>query len=324
MTKQHAKHAWVLLLLAGVSAPAMAQSNLLISGVVDQGVRHTSLASGGSLTEVSKNWDNRLGFTGTEDLGGGLKAFFGLEMGFSADTGTLNGNLGFDRYSRVGLSGSFGEFFLGRFYSPAHVGAAMVDPWGVEGPAGNFKYTNANAFANGNLGGVRMSNSVQYVSPTMGGFTLWLAAAPSEGGTTTGVNSSRTSGSLRYNSGPTTVTTAFDRADADNRFWLVNGSYDFGAFDVRLHYSASKLAGSSGKSWLAASNIPVTASNVLMVGYGKYDDKGPANADSSKFTVGAKHYLSKRTNLYLNVASESINGMPRRQSMSEVGITHSF
>jgi predicted porin len=307
-----------------MSAPAMAQSNVSISGVVDQGVRHTSLASGGSLTEVSKNWDNRLAFTGTEDMGGGLKAFFGLEMGFSANNGALNNNLAFDRYSRVGLTGSFGEFFLGRFYSPAHVAGAMADPWGVEGPAGNFKYVNANAFANDNLGGVRMSNSVQYVLPTMAGFTLWLAASPSQGGATTGVHSSRTSGSLKYSSGPITVTTAYDRADADNRFWLVNGLYDFRAFDVRLHYSASKLAGFSGSSWFAASNIPATASTVLMVGYGKYDDKSPANADSSKFTVGAKYYMSKRTNLYLNLGSESINGMPHRQNMSEVGITHFF
>ena len=41
-----------------------------------------------SLNQVRDN-ASRLGFRGTEDLGSGLKAAFGLEFGLSADTGTL-------------------------------------------------------------------------------------------------------------------------------------------------------------------------------------------------------------------------------------------
>ena len=39
---------------------------------------------------------SRLGFRGVEDLGGGLKASFWLEMGIAPDTGrsNTNGNLG--------------------------------------------------------------------------------------------------------------------------------------------------------------------------------------------------------------------------------------
>ena len=58
---------------------------------------------------------SKWGLKGTEDLGGGLRATYQLESGFSATDGSLSsGGRAFGRYSTVGLAGSWGEVKLGR------------------------------------------------------------------------------------------------------------------------------------------------------------------------------------------------------------------
>jgi hypothetical protein len=61
---------------------------------------------------------SRLGFRGSEDLGGGLKAIFTLETGVYVDTGTSGqGNRLFGRQAWVGLAGNWGQLTLGRNYN---------------------------------------------------------------------------------------------------------------------------------------------------------------------------------------------------------------
>ena len=77
--------------LAGViatcfAAPVLAQSNVTVYGILDAGIVHnkdgqTKIASG--IADGS-----RLGFKGTEDIGGGYKAIFNLEARIELDTGT--------------------------------------------------------------------------------------------------------------------------------------------------------------------------------------------------------------------------------------------
>jgi len=51
----------------------------------------------------------------SEDLGGGLRAVYQLENGFSVDDGTLGqGGRIFGRWAWAGLAGSWGEVRLGR------------------------------------------------------------------------------------------------------------------------------------------------------------------------------------------------------------------
>src|SRR5690606_39044941 len=111
-----------------VSAPAFAQSNVQIYGVVDAGVvsgkigdnKFNGVQSG--LLSAS-----RIGFRGTEDLGNGLKAKFTLEYGINVDNG---GAPNAPRQSWVGLEGGFGFIGLGRQYSPGHNYAGMLDVMG--------------------------------------------------------------------------------------------------------------------------------------------------------------------------------------------------
>src|SRR5438045_2531889 len=73
---------------------AGAQANVTLYGVIDvtaEVVKATGSSVPGkdvtSINKVSSNSSN-FGFTGNESLGNGLSAFFQIETGFNADTGT--------------------------------------------------------------------------------------------------------------------------------------------------------------------------------------------------------------------------------------------
>ncbi|MFL6709710.1 MAG: porin [Massilia sp.] len=68
------------------AAPVMAQSNVSIYGIADAGIMKQS---GQTLRVVSGIADgSRIGFKGSEDLGGGYKAIFNLEARVELDTGS--------------------------------------------------------------------------------------------------------------------------------------------------------------------------------------------------------------------------------------------
>jgi predicted porin len=108
-------------LLAAISAGSvMAQSSVTIYGLLDEGIVHTTNAdaAGHAITKMptlTGSFPSRIGFRGTEDLGGGLQAIFTLEAGLLMDTGGLSqGNRLFGRQASVGLKGDFGTVTIGR------------------------------------------------------------------------------------------------------------------------------------------------------------------------------------------------------------------
>ncbi|MDP2006698.1 MAG: porin [Rubrivivax sp.] len=126
----------------------------------------------GSTTKLRELRDNasRLGFRGVEDLGGGLRAMFGLEMGLSIDTGNLT-NPTF-RNSYVALRGGLGTVALGRLDSANPTGSPLYS-----------QVTALTHFAPNDAGATaisaamlnprnRTSNSIGYMSPTWSGINL--------------------------------------------------------------------------------------------------------------------------------------------------------
>ena len=124
---------------------------------------------------------SRLGFRGTEDLGGGLAASFWLEAPISNDDGAT-GVASFKRRSTVSLSGGFGEIRLGRDYTPTFWNDTVFDPFGTNGVGTNLINT-ANGYNTASLGAKdtggfggnpsydRASNSIGYfLPPNLGGF----------------------------------------------------------------------------------------------------------------------------------------------------------
>ncbi|WP_322107015.1 porin [Paraburkholderia sp. J41] len=103
----------------GIAVSAHAQSTVTLYGVVDAGFKWTSNAGGKNQFALTSgnNGSPRIGFSGAEDLGGGYKAIFTLENGYSTVNGTLqNGGLIFGRQAFVGVQAPYGTVTLGRQY----------------------------------------------------------------------------------------------------------------------------------------------------------------------------------------------------------------
>jgi predicted porin len=155
-------------------------------------------ASGGNVAALSTRnrvTDNPsfLGVRGTEDIGGGVKAFFQLETGFRPDQlGTSFAN----RNSGVGFQGGFGSVLLGRWDTPFKVATIAVDPWGDLTPGG----ITAAMSDRGNFDR-RDNNVFQYWSPNISGFQGRFSYSANEGKTAT-VNPSSLSFSATYTQGP--------------------------------------------------------------------------------------------------------------------------
>lgn len=197
-----------LAVLGAFAGVAHAQSSVTIYGIVDTGVVYQSkaaVAGGGTGSKFSLNsgviQGSRLGFKGTEDLGGGLSALFNLEIGFSNDTGGLQGsdaatgsNL-FRRKSVVGLAGGFGTVLLGRQTDFADTISSYTSVQDFGGWTGNVGHNLDR------LEGTRTNNSVSYTTNNIAGFTGNLLYGFGETAGQTSAGQSFGAG-LKYDNGP--------------------------------------------------------------------------------------------------------------------------
>jgi len=179
-----------LLALAAMGAfagAAHAQSSVSVYGIIDTGYLSTETKSN-AVTPVTAQQStlghdgalsgSRLGFRGTEDLGGGMRANFNIEMGINTTDDGMVANAS-NRNSFVGLSDSkLGEVRLGRF---ATLNKLINDSTVFGG--GSFNGTNGGATsgwgwaAQANGAGVsneRINNALHYISPTFSGANVQL------------------------------------------------------------------------------------------------------------------------------------------------------
>ncbi|AIY39979.1 Outer membrane porin protein 32 precursor; putative 3-hydroxyphenylpropionic acid porine [Collimonas arenae] len=162
----------LLLATAAISGVgyAQAQTSVTIYGTADAAIVYSSNQRGNSNTYMNSGNLNasKLGFMGSEDLGGGSKAIFTLEQGFSINTGAQSdATKAFNRQAFVGLSDArYGTFTLGRQYTPYWRYVGGLGPTGV--------LTGATGAHPGDLDGldttIRINNSLVYASPVISGF----------------------------------------------------------------------------------------------------------------------------------------------------------
>ncbi|MFM0619749.1 porin [Paraburkholderia nemoris] len=260
-----------LALAAGVCicTAAQAQSSVTLYGLIDNGISYVSnqkTSSGAGHSNVFASSANivgdRWGVTGAEDLGGGLKAIFKLEGGFSSQTGGLQqGGRLFGRQAWVGLSDtSYGALTIGRQYdsvvdylAPRSLAQSFVGGLGFSHPMDNDNFSDF----------FRLDNSVKYASIDYRGLKFGgLYAFSNHAGD---FNDNRAfSGGATYNTGPLTLSASFMQIDhpgdgaagaldgsstsGDATFhagrqqvWGVGVNYALGAATVGLVWSASHL-----------------------------------------------------------------------------------
>ena len=197
-----------LAVLGAFAGAAQAQSSVTIYGIVDTGVAYQSKAAtgtGGTGSKFSVNsgiiQGSRIGFKGAEDLGGGLNAVFNLEVGFSNDTGALQGsdastssNL-FRRKSVVGLAGGFGSVLVGRQTDYADTISVYTSVNDFGGWTGNVGHNLDR------LEGTRTNNSIAYTTNNLSGFTGNLLYGFGETAGQTSAGQAFGAG-LKYDNGP--------------------------------------------------------------------------------------------------------------------------
>jgi len=322
------KKTLVALAVLAVSSAAMAQSTVSLYGIADIFVGKTKdssaeMGSGG----VS---GSRLGFKGSEDLGGGLTATFNFEQAIDLTNGSTRFELTdplvstsgvpktFSRQANVGFSGGFGTVKLGRSYN------AIYDVFGASN-SGFDSILSANAIWLNQYNG-KADAQLYYATPAFAGFTAAVSTqlkGNAAGGKLTAFN-------LAYASGPIAVALGYekDEANGDQKGTLLNGSYDLGMAKLLASYyttdNTDGVAGAEVNSYQIGADVPLTSALVLSVGYASSKPKD--GQSDSGFGVAASYSLSKRTSIYGGVRAES-----RKSANGEadgdfyaLGVRHAF
>ncbi len=346
--------------LAMIAGTTQAQSSVSVYGIVDLNYNSTDRSTGAKATAQGADSlaTSRLGFRGTEDLGGGLKAEFQLETRLAPSTGNIGvtSNTGaagatFNRESWVGLSS-------------AKLGAIR---------AGLTDVTSAQAFdtavsqmadlgnTSGDIGADK-AQTVRYTTPTFNGVTAEVGY--SNGAATVNSTTDATSGTfamtgkitsaaIKYEQGnfglyagqsEAKITATYDRTDT-----FFGAKYDFGFASVGVAYRVLEAMDAAGGTDSAFGDLKQTVISVAaplpMLGAGvkahaAYHKTDSASgdrtvttasatalgvADSKKTTLALTKAFSKRTTGYAAYVNTNLDAAGEADTKATiVGILHSF
>lgn len=350
-----------LAVLGALSSAAHAQSNVTVYGVIDLSLNYTTNQDAGGHAVWSLGDSNagtgagdggqgamsgsRLGFKGEEDLGGGNKAVFKMESGFTANNGQSDqqGQL-FGRQVYAGLSNKdMGQLTFGRQYGIMTDMAFDFDPLGV----GNYVANEWEVF----LFGVRFDNTIWYKNQ-MG--PVQVNVQYSVGGQTGTTSHGSTFGaSVKYNQGPLGLGGAFQQStdtNANNLTALsLDGTYNFGPATVFLDYfhiktdagfkkapslSGGALANTSifinnlanttdrkDQLWTLGLAYNFTPATTLTLGFMDDQISQDVVGDGSMKSAYAllEYHLSKRTEVYLTADRSTVSGQAATSAASGGG-----
>lgn len=355
------KSIFMLAATAALTLPVIAseasKSSVTLYGIADAGYVRVSNVKGSSRQGIDSGWlqPSRLGFRGSEDIGGGLRAIFTLESGFNIDTGANASTTSFfNRQAFVGLaSNSLGTLTLGRQYtlifdnllplsgSPAFgFSGGAVDGLALPGSsAGRFDNT---------LGGTRIDNSIKYISPTVSGMQF---NAMTGFGEVAGAASAKQLWAIgaKYKQGPVYAGLSYQikkcpgqsgctAAQATDKIFAIGGSYDFGVAKISAIFSrennAKNVKNTDGDTAQFIVQVPVRKW-LLGAGYQQLNDRSSLNQDVGQYNFSVLNYLSKRTTVYGvfslqkvshgGIASMAMtNSDSNKQNVFALGIRHTF
>lgn len=290
---------------------------------------------------------SRIGFKGSEDLGGGLSAIWQVETSVNLDEG--GGAAGSGRNTFIGLaSKSMGTLTLGKQDTPLKLVGRSVDLFG-----------DTIADSRNVLGGgsdTRTDNTVMYVSPDFSGFSLAAAymTDPNVGSTAGPVTSTNAADredssaynlSAAYSNGPIYVGLGYGDGDAlENSgiddHWRVAGAFTMGDLKFVAQYDKinREAANSDFDAWMLGAQYKM-GNIVLKANYMDGNQDGTGTVDPKQWTVGADYLLSKRTTVYAlyangeNIAlgagagiNDQVGPEAGKEDISafSVGVVHSF
>jgi predicted porin len=316
--------------LGSVGCMAQAQTNIQIYGLVDTGYVKES----GSDVHMGSKGESRIGFKGSEDLGGGMKATFQLERRFNlfdgsnsvsvtpgnhstnntyqADDG-LHGRANGEDWkggANVGLSGKWGAVRFGRVSNVGTEFYNAIDPFG--------EYSIGDSFtgSGGWLYSEHLSNHTRYDSPSFSGFSFSAGFVPKADDRTFGTGTYGNDNNygwdigLKYENGPILLLATHSRLADSNKSdaWNLGAAYTVGPVTLSLGYQRTDaelayftmLGGNSSrqKEYVFGVKWIVGPGQVdFSYNYANYQERG-YDKDAQKLSAGYTYNLSKRTSLY--------------------------
>ncbi len=330
------KKSFMVLAVISASGGAAAQSSVSIYGTIDAGAGYIKSTGAGHMAGLvtGGNTTSRLGFRGTEDLGGGWAASFRLEGAVQNDTGggaTAATGFDFQRRSTVSLSSRFGELRMGRDFAAHFVNQYTFDVTGSRG-VGQME-TPGVSTAGANQNAFRVNNAVAYFLPgNLGGFYGHVQYAFGERPSSTaptanasGISNSAANAAtsksgnylgLRggYAGGPLNVSVSYGQQmdairtvgtsfyAANYRTANIGAAYDLGFIRPLAFFQREQMAGRGAipDFRFDTFNIGATAPfgpHTVRVQASYYEVKNTSR-EASKISAGYMYNLSKRTFLY--------------------------
>lgn len=325
--------------LAAVSGTAFAQSSVTLSGNIKGGLASTNYSGGvpGALTgsnTAMQDGSSRFIFSGTEDLGGGLKANFQIDNRFRMDDngGAPTSSPLATGNTWVGLSGGFGNVQMGKLDTHYCLGS---DTHGSRATALAASSCGLLGYVNGNSGNAAIANAsrsvnvIRYTSPNLSGFTLQGNYSTSFAGPDGAVGSASGGNAMHiqgiYAQGPLRGGLSFWQAKGEDQTASVARTgqrgttamidYNFGVATAGLTYDQStRRAAAANLDFVdttrTAWSIPVTvklgAGTALLTytraGNNKVGGATIDNTGATLVSVGYDYALSKRTSVGVSYA----------------------
>ncbi|UBM09155.1 porin [Cupriavidus metallidurans] len=321
--------------VALASTGAFAQSSVTMYGVADVGIEYLTHAGGDNSTVRMSSGNlsgSRWGLRGTEDLGGGLKGIFTLESGINIDTGSgADSSRMFNRQAFVGLQkDGIGTLTLGRQQTLLYDFGLNYDPMAI---ATRYSIIGQDgAFAS------RADNAIKYVG-TFGGVTASALYSFRYNGQEVPGQTNRGaeySAGLNYATGPLSVGAVYDQvrlgltagvADTGAKIQRASiaGTYAFGPAKVfgGWRWANQTMADNHVRSnlWWTGLGYQVTPA-LSLTGAVYYQAFHQTSADPWTLVASADYALSKRTDLYLNMAYAINKKDNDRGIVSVVGVSN--
>jgi len=319
--------------LSAIAGSAQAQSSVTVYGLLDLGyVGYNTRVSGqapnsntvnkttGNAFSASGESTSRLGFKGTEDLGGGTSAFFTVELGLAPNgqqavntSGTQN------RQTFVGLKkNGIGQFALGTQYTLVHNAVAATDPGQANNIAGNLVYPsvtegtgNKEESSTGAAYTVRTNNQLSLNSDTFYGF---------QGNAMFVMNNKNSNQTVTPGAANTTVTTG---GINNQNGWGLGLNYTFKNFYATANYQALTSKQSAQTDAANGLYVPGTA-GFPTTGYAGGSSLAGTNVQDNQWYIAATYDFGilKAYAQYINrkVSAQQVNSYYVSRSAEQIGV----
>lgn len=294
------------------------------------GVGHLSVDStdtGVTTSSYVHSNSSRLGFRGSQDLGGGTAVVFQYESGVDlTGQGVGDGNGGATstgqiftrtRDAFVGLKGGFGSVVFGRqgglnqwVYDYNLFGDQIGDLgniWGGDGLPG------------------RLNNVVKYTSPDLNGFTLGLTYAPNQGtsGTSSAIGKADFArGGFKVGAAVASFGMGTGFPDSDAR--VITASYGTDRFSVgggwQRETDIGGVAGADRNKYTAGASVNIGSKGAAKAQYVRANDLGgTANSGARQWAIGYDYGWTKDTTVYVAYARTTNDGLVTAYSADNYG-----